>query len=132
MKFENVTDVQNGALISGKVLLAEDNPLVALETKEILLTLGAEKVFVASSEADAFEVVENHKIALAIIDIKLQNKLCEALAYRCFNRNIPFLFATGYGTHPFDPRLFGNVPIVVKPYGESQMARGVRSLLVER
>jgi len=69
---------------------------------------------------------------LGVVDINLQNKRCEALAYRCFNRNIPFLFATGYGTHPFDPRLFGNVPIVVKPYGQNQMARGIRTLMVDR
>ena len=43
------------------------------------------------------------------------------------NREIPFLFATGYGSG-LDAARYSRVPIVTKPYGRGEIATAVREL----
>lgn len=104
--------------------------VVAASVKDILETLGAQNVFTATTESRALSVLSENDIALAVLDIKLEDQACKALALSCLEKKIPMIFATGYGSHPFDIKRFGNVPIVVKPYGSSQLARVINAAMM--
>lgn len=110
------------------MLLAEDNPFISQEVEQFLLSLGASDVLISSDVSKALRLIDANTIELAVLDIKLRDESCERLAYRCLDKGIPFIFATGYGRHDFDPKLFGNTPFVVKPYGAPQLVRAIEAL----
>jgi light-regulated signal transduction histidine kinase (bacteriophytochrome)/CheY-like chemotaxis protein len=80
-----------------KVLLLEDNLIVALEAEDLLRSLGAASILAVSTIAAASKVCETTSIDFAMLDINLgfENSLGFAASLRA--NKTPFLFASGYG-----------------------------------
>lgn len=51
------------------VLVVQNDPIVALDCEDLAFDLGADRVLQASSMADAFDLVADHWIDLALIDL---------------------------------------------------------------
>ena len=99
-----------------RVLLLEDNLIVALEAEDILRAIGAVSVTAVSSIEAAMKVCESAPIQFAVLDIMLGVETSLAFAEILRKNKVPFIFASGYG----DQRASGEsrIPelIVSKPY----------------
>ena len=84
--------------LKGNVLIVEDNLVIALDAQEMLLELGAQSVHLASSNAEALEILDRHGIQYAMLDIRLGDGTSEDIAARLTDQHIPFLFASGFET----------------------------------
>lgn len=80
-----------------RVLVAEDNDLVALTLEEQLRDLGCEIVGVACTGTEAVAMAERHQPDLAILDIKLPELDGTEVAEQiCAVRPIPIIMVTAF------------------------------------
>ncbi|MDO9637694.1 MAG: response regulator [Pseudotabrizicola sp.] len=97
-----------------RVLLIEDEPLVAMDLSYELEDVGAEVVAVARTLRDALVAAEQQRIDLALLDGNLGGEKVDEVAAILRRRGIPFCFVSGYGREHL-PADFITVPIVQKP-----------------
>ena len=83
---------------SRRVLLVEDEAMIAMLVEDMLEDLGHELVRVATRLEEALAAVRNEAIDLAILDLNLGGVLTYPVADALAERSIPFIFAAGYGS----------------------------------
>lgn len=103
-------------LEGSRVLLLEDQILIAMETEDALLECGVAEVHTAASAQMAREILATTTPDAAILDINLSGETSVEIARLLAGKNIPFVFATGYADHSLTMEEFGDVPTVRKPY----------------
>src|SRR6266852_1632765 len=97
-----------------RVLLVEDEILVAMMMRDILTELGFSVIGPFSRVAEAMVAAVHDDIDAGIIDINLGGEFIYPVADVLVARRIPFVFVTGYGVESIDGR-FGSVPVIKKP-----------------
>ncbi|MCJ2037308.1 response regulator [Methylobacterium sp. J-068] len=110
-----------------RVLLVEDESLVAMLGEDMLLELGCE-VELAMRLDKALSLARGGDFDMAILDVNLGETCSYPIADVLFERCIPFIFATGYGTAGIEPA-YNAIPVMQKPYQIGQMATLLRHLL---
>jgi CheY-like chemotaxis protein len=98
-----------------KVLLVEDEALVAMLVEDALAALQCEVIGSASRLGNARALAERDGFDLAILDLNLGGEPIYPVAEVLARREIPFVFLTGYGAagvaEPFRDR-----PVLQKPF----------------
>ncbi len=85
------------ALVGKRVLIVEDEMLVALLIEEFLLDLGCTTVGPCGSVEMALDTARTEVFDLAVLDVNLGGKKVYPVAEFLEQRQIPFLFLSGYG-----------------------------------
>lgn len=99
-----------------RLLLVEDEAMVAMMLEDMLGDLGCEVVGPAGNVARARELVESDQgIAGAILDVNVGGEPIYPVAEILKARGVPFVFITGYGSADIDGR-FSDAPAVQKPF----------------
>jgi PAS domain S-box-containing protein len=106
-----------------RILLVEDEILVAMMMKDILSDLGFAVIGPFSRLPEAMVAAVHEEIDAGIIDVNLGGEFVYPVADVLAARKIPFVFVTGYGVESIDGR-FGSVPIVKKPV-QRQVLQGI-------
>jgi CheY-like chemotaxis protein len=97
-------------LFSGKrVLIVEDEYLIAQDTRRALEKAGAIVIGPASNVDDGLELVRSQKIDAAILDINLDGDMVYPIADLLDEMSIPFVFATGYSPSQIPGKYSGYV-----------------------
>jgi CheY-like chemotaxis protein len=110
-----------------RVLVVEDELLVALDIESIVIEAGMAVIGPASTAAEALRLIETTAFEAALIDANLNGEPIDEVAGALSERGIPFAYVTGYGreslpaAHP--------APIVTKPFDAAQLVAAVRRLL---
>jgi CheY-like chemotaxis protein len=117
--------MRNGQLSGKNVLLVEDEFLIAAGLAQALEDLGAVVLGPAPTIAAAHEILaEESRIDAGILDVSVRNETVFPIAAALQERNVPFVFATGYD-RPDLPARFAGVPCCEKPV---ELARLVQAL----
>jgi CheY-like chemotaxis protein len=88
---------QTGRELDGaNVLLLEDEFLIAMDAEQILKDLGAAKVEIAGTLADAERLAEGGRFDLAMLDVNINGQVSFPLAENLWRRGVAVVFATGY------------------------------------
>lgn len=103
-----------------RVLLVEDESLVAMLAEDMLTDLGCE-VMTAMRLDQALAFARNERFDLAVLDVNLGNARSYPVADVLFERCTPFLFATGYGRQGLEAA-YQAVPVLQKPYQSEPLA----------
>jgi light-regulated signal transduction histidine kinase (bacteriophytochrome)/CheY-like chemotaxis protein len=98
------------------VLVVEDNLFIALDVEDMLRSLGAGKVVLANSIAEARTAMSGEKFSFALLDVNLGSDNSLPIARSLIASGVPFAFGTGYGEALPLPETMANTPIVSKPY----------------
>ena len=114
-----------------RVLIIEDEPLVALDLQDTLESAGAVVVAMIASAADALNVVKTERLDAAVLDGNLHGKPVDEIAAALTRSNVPFVFISGYGRESL-PRGFGDVPLLNKPFSSSGLLDAIRRLWEHR
>ena len=104
-----------------RILLVEDEVIVALGIEDMLSDLGCTVVGPAYSVEAGREIAANEQVDAAVIDINLGGAVSEPIATILAERGIPFCFSTGYGSAVV-PDEFRDRPVLQKPYTKAQLA----------
>ncbi|MCU0790703.1 MAG: response regulator, partial [Nitratireductor sp.] len=84
--------------LSGKrILVLEDDFLIALEASEALEHFGATVIGPAHDIDTALELVRSNAIDAALLDINIRGSLSLPVAAALEEKGVPVVFATGYG-----------------------------------
>ncbi|KQT12083.1 MULTISPECIES: response regulator [Bradyrhizobium] len=113
---------------AARVLLVEDEGLVALMIEDMLEELGLKVVASAAHLNTACELATTGSFDLALLDVNLAGELVFPVARVLRERGIPFLFSTGYGAPPLDEE-FKGAPAIGKPFSIDQLNEKLRTLL---
>jgi CheY-like chemotaxis protein len=97
-----------------RVLVVEDEHLVALALTDDLEDAGALVIGPASSIESALDLIAQHDLDAAVLDIQLHAQMVFPVAEVLMGKDVPFLFTTGYdgGIIPDD---YAHVPKSEKP-----------------
>jgi len=107
-----------------KVLVVEDESLVALDIENMLEEMGCKVVASVPRLVKALDLASRLDFDLAVLDINLAGEVVYPLAFRLAARGIPFLFSTGYSTSTLPPELRDR-PILKKPMMLASLKRAV-------
>jgi two-component SAPR family response regulator len=84
-------------LLAGKrVLIAEDEPLIAFDHKGVLSDAGAEIVGTCSTVAQALQCLDRASVDVAVVDYLLADRNSEPLQDALKQRHIPFVVVSSY------------------------------------
>jgi CheY-like chemotaxis protein len=111
-----------------RVLVVEDEFLVAMLVEDMLGALGYEVAEIASNLAAATNAAETGTFDVAVLDVNLSGVVSTPVAEILSRRQIPFIFATGYGNSgPHEA--FAAVPAIQKPYEEKELRKALATVL---
>ena len=102
------------AVSGNRILVVEDEALVAIAIREALEELGYAVVGPCNRMTDAMVALRHNRIDAAVLDVNLGDASVYPLADMLVAENIPFIFVTGYGTEELERR-FLTVPVLQKP-----------------
>lgn len=113
--------------MSKRVLIVEDEVLVAMLVEELLERLGFEVAAVSSRLEEALELARTIEIDFAMLDINLNGRQSFPVAEALRARGVPFIFATGYGERALAGD-FDQVPVVQKPFSRKDLNAALEKL----
>jgi len=103
-----------------RILIVEDEPLIALELATILEAAGAEVVGPAGTSEEALRFIEENALDGVLLDGNLKGKPVDDIAAVLADRKVPFVFVSGYGRDSL-PATFEKVPLLGKPFHPDQL-----------
>jgi CheY-like chemotaxis protein len=118
-----VTASRPAVLTGRRLLVVEDEALIALTLKLMLEELGCTVVAMAGTLSKALELVQRGaEVDGAVLDVNLGGgQRVYPLADLLAEKGVPFVFATGYDRDGIDPR-FRGVPVIAKPFEQNTLA----------
>ncbi|MFD1332818.1 HWE histidine kinase domain-containing protein [Methylopila musalis] len=105
-----------GALSDLKVMLVEDQLLIAMNVEELLTQRGVPFLSTSGSADEALRKLELFRPDVAVLDVNLGAGTSIPVAEALARLGVPFIFATGYGDRSMIPAAFASVTVVRKPY----------------
>ena len=110
-----------------RILVVEDETLVAMLLEDMLGDLGCEVTAVASRITQAVEIARDpaQVIDVAILDVNVAGEAITPVAEALAARSTPFVFATGYGESGV-PEAFRGRPVLQKPFGMADVQTRLR------
>ena len=111
-----------------RVLIVEDEMLIAINLEQILLDAGVSDITTAASAEDALQKLRNAWPDVAILDVNLGRETSLTVAEELARREIPFMLTTGYGDRSGLVEQFSNVTIVNKPYEASTIIAALSAI----
>ncbi|MCX7358356.1 MAG: GAF domain-containing protein [Alphaproteobacteria bacterium] len=115
-----------------KVLLLEDQLVIALDAEAMLQSCGVGGVDTTATASEALRTLVATAPDIAVLDVNLGSGNSFPVAEELRRRKIPFIFATGYGDHTIIPKSLADVPVVRKPYDPDALAATMARALAGR
>jgi CheY-like chemotaxis protein len=121
--------VKDAGSISGhRILIIEDEALVAMVFVDMLEEIGCEIVAVASTLDEGLARAREARFDLAVLDFNLGGVTSLPIADMLLEDGRPFLIVTGYGPAGLPPHLHGT-PILTKPISVAEFEKAIGDLL---
>lgn len=103
-----------------RVLVVEDQMLIAMVIEDLLTDLDCEVVGPAATLESAVELATAENPDAAILDVNLDGQKVFPLAEQLQRRKIPFIFSTGYSDYSL-PEKWHDTPRLSKPFNRDQL-----------
>jgi DNA-binding response OmpR family regulator len=114
--------------MSQRILILEDEPVIALEIDNAISSAGY-ATEVAPSISAALAKITAGAFDAAVLDANVRGERVDSVALALQERNIPFLFVSGYGRERL-PSSCSNTPLLPKPFHPAQLVSAIRKSLV--
>lgn len=111
-----------------RVLVVEDEGVVAMMIEDMLQELGCEIVALVGRFADACRIAAVTQADLALLDVNLSGQRVFPVAEILREREIPFVFSTGYGSSGLPPE-FSGYPVLGKPFSARDLRQAIATAL---
>jgi len=111
-----------------RVLVVEDEGLIAMLLEDMLIELGHDMVASAANIEDARAHAASRTIDLAILDVNLGRQSSRPLATDFRARGIPYILATGYNRSGLDKE-WGDGVVLEKPFHVKALSAAIEESL---
>jgi CheY-like chemotaxis protein len=119
---------QTATFANLRVLVVEDEFLIALMIEDMLTELGCAQVWQAGSVSDALAILRVRQPDAAVLDVNLAGEPAYPVAEQLEARKVPFVFTTGYGQQGM-PNPWAQRPIIQKPFAIEDLRATLASVL---
>lgn len=113
------------------VFLVEDEALIRMMVAGMVEELGHRVVAEAGSIKEANALAQSAQFDVAILDINIAGQTIFPIAEILKIRNLPFIFASGYGTTGL-PDTFSERPTLRKPFTVGELGRAIDALFTRQ
>jgi PAS domain S-box-containing protein len=117
-------------LVGKRILLIEDEPLVAMDIEAQLASAGCQVIGPAGTAERARRLIADTPCDAALVDANLGGQGVGDLAAALTQRGIPFAFATGSGREAL-PRGSRETTLLTKPFSSDELFGVIKALLSE-
>ena len=112
----------------GSVFLVEDEVMIRMMVADMLEELGYRVAAEAGEIDEAILLAQSAEFDLAILDVNVNGKVVSPVAELLQARNLPFIFATGYGSSGLPPE-YRDRPALQKPFQVEALAEMIETIL---
>ncbi len=118
----------NQALSGRRILIVEDESLVAMLLETILEDMGCSPVGPASNIDDGLALVQAESLDAALLDVNVAGRQVFPVAQALKDRGVPFVFSTGYGEGGLPDEWRGQ-PTIQKPFTEAAVRDALMTVM---
>ncbi len=119
--------------MADRILIVEDEPLVALELKETLEDAGFEVLQTVDTADQVLQAVSRHQPALILMDVRLRSFIdgIDVVSRMRLMSQVPVVYLTAYSTPEVLQRAASTHPaaFLVKPVEGTALVKTIRSIL---
>ncbi len=115
-------------MIALRVLIVEDNSMLAFEMQDILSDAGYEVVGPAATVAKALHLIDSQPPHAAFVDYNLKGEYATEVVRALAARTIPFMVVTGSDPESL-PGAFKDVAFARKPFNAAGLIELAQALL---
>ena len=117
------------ALEGARVLVVEDEYLVAALIEQILESAGCIVMGPVARVPEALDAVDHDDYDAAVLDVNLAGERINPVADALSERDVPFMFVTGYGANAI-PSKYAERPHIGKPFRMAELLGMLSSILM--
>jgi DNA-binding NtrC family response regulator len=117
------------ALAGKRILVIEDEAMIAGMIEEMLAELGAVVVGPAGTLAKAIELAKRELIDAAMLDVNIRSERIDPVVDALRGRGVPFVLATGYGAAAAAG--IGGAPVIEKPFTRDRLESALMGALAK-
>jgi CheY-like chemotaxis protein len=103
-----------------RVLVVEDETLVAMLIEEYLADFGCNIVFSGRRVGKTLYALKSLEVEAAVLDVNVAGESVSPVAEVLELRKVPFIFASGYGIKGVDER-WSTRPVLQKPFSAMEL-----------
>jgi DNA-binding response OmpR family regulator len=111
--------------------VVEDEAVIAMLVEDMVLDFGSEVVGPAAKMDEALRLASDAPLDAAILDVNVGGAVVFPVADVLEDREIPFVFATGYGSGGL-PSRFRSRPALAKPFSYLELTEVLRAVLAKQ
>jgi DNA-binding response OmpR family regulator len=111
-----------------RILVVEDEALVAMLVEDALLEAGFAVVGPAATVREALALLDEGKPQAVVLDLNLAGETSTPVADELAARGVPYVIATGYGAAGLPPG-HHDAPVLAKPYDPGDLVAVLRRLV---
>jgi len=115
-------------MVAGRILIVEDEPLIAMELAELVKELRCEVLGPARDMPTALRLLADHQLDAAILDINIDGDRSFVVADELSRLGKPWIFTTGYDAEILNGR-YADVPFVTKPFSTEDLSSLITQIL---
>jgi DNA-binding response OmpR family regulator len=115
-----------------RVLVVEDEALIAMQIEEALATASCQVVGPATRIGEAFDLLYAGAVDAALLDVNVAGERSFAIADILTAKRIPFAFVTGFDAASTLPEHLRSAPVVSKPFETFQLQALIAQLAARR
>jgi ActR/RegA family two-component response regulator len=121
-----VITAQHQLLLGYRVLVVEDDMILALDVERSLRNAGAEIFGPAKTAADATALARTAPLTCAVIDVNLGCELVFPAAHVLRERGVNTIFCTGYDVHVLQQD-WPDAQVLSKPVSSQRLIRAIKA-----
>lgn len=118
----------SGHLAGAKILVVEDNPVIAYDIADSLEEAKAVAI-VRGRVMDALAAIEEETVDGAVLDVNLPDGVVTPVAERLMARGVPVIFCTGVGLPFALKQRFPDAVVYMKPVMMAQLVGRLAQLI---
>ena len=112
-----------------RVLLVEDDPFIAMDLQESLISAGYDVVGPVGTVIEALALIKTEHLNGAVLDVNLDGEYSAPVAQALTDLKVPFIATTGYALTTL-PMEFVHGDAIQKPYMSEILIGKLSKLLV--
>jgi PAS domain S-box-containing protein len=130
VKAQRSVSARNTSISGKRILVVDDEPLIAMDIVSLLEEEGCKIVGPASTLQKALDLLETGKADAALLDANLAGEPVDALALALTRQKVPFAFVSGYGPESL-PEAFSHAMLIKKPFQPQELIEAVRRMVLD-
>ena len=118
-----------GDLAGVKVLVVEDEAVVAFDLEYTLGDYGCAVLGPVASAADALAALRGERPDVVLLDVSLLDGTSTEVARTLVGMGVPYVVASGYDNHQLEVALLRDAPQLAKPYQAEALCVALKRVL---